>query len=930
MDIFWQAAALVSEPSGSLVYHLVLLFALGIAAAVAIGRWSRARHAAGAHVALAATALFVLRLASLVVAILTALSVLDRLIVLPPFDRAVSTLSLLLIFWILAFPEPNRLIDAVVALLGVLILLALAISWGLWAQEARAAGFYNGSLQETAWETTQILMIATGLVVVLLRRRPDWGLGVALVGVLAAGHIVHYLAPIAQTSVAGAERLAEIVALPMLVALLYRRAPDAQAAGAGAPAWTTLVEPPVKEDDTQPRRAAAAFDPKAALALAALSTAPDEEQLGQLMTVAVAQAVQAPLSLLLAPSGDAPAGGWSVTSAFALAGELDLPANFRVLDDQPELVAVLQRGEAGAWYPTPAASPLQELAVAAGLPTAAMVWLMPLQPPDGPLLGLVPPVKPADWLTQQQPLLQGLVAPLAATWSGLTRQAQQARALEQAQAALGAAQQDLQRSREVNDSLTNQLQLQRRAETVQTKQLQELEELRALETQVHAAQAEAEQRQEIEQQLRSELEQARAEVRTLMTAREPIEADLRRSQAELADARGQLQAAAIPAEQKTQLQAALDQATAALEQTREQARLAAAALEQKQQLVSELQSARAEDLAQLDRLRLQAPAEGPVAQQLAADVEPGPSALQAALAQAAAAGEALAAAEARLAGRDLELSQLRQDLQDSEAQRAAALVAPAQAAPGPDLEVIASISQELRQPMSSIVGYADLLLSESVGLIGALQRKFLERIKASSERIGVLLDDLMRVMAIDSGNLRLAHESVDVVRVIEDALHSCETLYHEKNLKLICNIPSNLPALQADRDAVLQIFTHLLNNSGAASANETEVKLTVQCESDQRPGAAKVDYLVISVADSGGGIAPEDQPRVFSRLYRAEAPLIAGLGDNGMGLSIAKALVEGHGGRIWVMSELGVGSTFYVVLPLEGKHARSNGTPGNR
>jgi signal transduction histidine kinase len=227
--------------------------------------------------------------------------------------------------------------------------------------------------------------------------------------------------------------------------------------------------------------------------------------------------------------------------------------------------------------------------------------------------------------------------------------------------------------------------------------------------------------------------------------------------------------------------------------------------------------------------------------------------------------------------------------------------------------------------MSSIVGYADLLLGESVGILGALQRKFLERIKASSERMGVLLDDLIRVMDIDSGNLRLAPESVDVGRVVDDALHGCETLFQAKSIRVETALPDDLPPIQADRDALLQIFTHLLNNSGAASASDSLVRLTVQREVDQRPGLPPSSYLVISVTDTGGGIAPEDQPRVFSRLYRADAPLIAGLGDNGMGLSIAKALVEAHGGRIWVISEPGQGSTFYVLLPLDGKASRPNG-----
>jgi signal transduction histidine kinase len=286
--------------------------------------------------------------------------------------------------------------------------------------------------------------------------------------------------------------------------------------------------------------------------------------------------------------------------------------------------------------------------------------------------------------------------------------------------------------------------------------------------------------------------------------------------------------------------------------------------------------------------------------------------------------EALAHAEERLTRQSAEITELRQALAEGERQRQAAPIVaqPVQAA---DMEVIASLTQELRQPMSSIVGYADLLLNESVGIIGALQRKFLERIKASSERIGVLLDDLMRVMDIDSGNLKLAQESVDVTRVIDDALRASDTQFREKNLQLNCDIPANLPPVQADRDALLQIFSHLLSNSGAASQPDTQVRLTVEHQSEHRPGADPLNYLIISVSDTGGGIAPEDQPRVFSRLYRADAPLIAGLGDNGMGLSIAKALVEGHGGRIWVLSDPGVGSTFFVLLPLEGKYAKTNG-----
>jgi len=131
-------------------------------------------------------------------------------------------------------------------------------------------------------------------------------------------------------------------------------------------------------------------------------------------------------------------------------------------------------------------------------------------------------------------------------------------------------------------------------------------------------------------------------------------------------------------------------------------------------------------------------------------------------------------------------------------------------------------------------------------------------------------------------------------------------------------MPDELPQLQADRDALGQIFIHLLKNAGDASPIEGEILLrasTYRTDNNQH-------YVLIQVADQGGGIPTQDLPRVFSRSYRADNPLIEGVGDTGVGLSIAKTLVEAHNGRIWVDTELGEGSTFSVLIPL------LNGSPG--
>lgn len=226
-------------------------------------------------------------------------------------------------------------------------------------------------------------------------------------------------------------------------------------------------------------------------------------------------------------------------------------------------------------------------------------------------------------------------------------------------------------------------------------------------------------------------------------------------------------------------------------------------------------------------------------------------------------------------------------------------------------EVVASISQELRQPMSSIVGYTDLLLGESVGILGALQRKFVERIKSSTERIGTLIDDLIQVTTLETGLNDLKPEQVDLNLIIDNAMSYTSSQVREKNISMHLDLPKNMQPIHADREALQQILIHLLQNAGSASPVEGTVNLSVRTQADEGK-----EYVLIQVSDTGGGISAEDLPRVFTRLYRADNVLIQGVGDTGVGLSIAKTLTEAQKGRIWVDSKTGVGSTFSVLLPL--------------
>ncbi|MGE5124077.1 MAG: sensor histidine kinase, partial [Acidobacteriaceae bacterium] len=228
-------------------------------------------------------------------------------------------------------------------------------------------------------------------------------------------------------------------------------------------------------------------------------------------------------------------------------------------------------------------------------------------------------------------------------------------------------------------------------------------------------------------------------------------------------------------------------------------------------------------------------------------------------------------------------------------------------------ELVSSISQEFRQPLSSILGYTDLLLGESAGIIGAMQRKFLERVKASTERLGMLMTELVQVLAIDEGTFDQTPTSVEVEWVIERAVSSLSAQLKEKSITVTLDIPEELPAIQANRDALEQIIINLLQNACLVTPEDGKIQLSARTE--QKDGSPQ--YLLIAVEDQGGGIEQEDIPRVFARRYKMENPLIQGIGDTGVSLSIVKSLVELSRGRVWVDINEGVGSTFTVLLPLQ-------------
>lgn len=229
-----------------------------------------------------------------------------------------------------------------------------------------------------------------------------------------------------------------------------------------------------------------------------------------------------------------------------------------------------------------------------------------------------------------------------------------------------------------------------------------------------------------------------------------------------------------------------------------------------------------------------------------------------------------------------------------------------------------TVSQELRTPMTSITGYTDLLLGETVGLIGNMQRKFLQRIKLSTHRMGAVLNELIEVEPVTVEQPEIQAKTADVIQLIDEVSSEASAELQAKGIRLRLEVAEKLPPANADPDNIRQIITNLLTNAYQCTPQNGEVSIraTMQEEKPEEPGKSGLAYLVVSVTDSGGGIAPEDQGRVFDRDYRSTHPSIAGLGETNMVMPSLKTLVEAQGGRLWLESEMGVGSTFSLILPV--------------
>ncbi len=236
-------------------------------------------------------------------------------------------------------------------------------------------------------------------------------------------------------------------------------------------------------------------------------------------------------------------------------------------------------------------------------------------------------------------------------------------------------------------------------------------------------------------------------------------------------------------------------------------------------------------------------------------------------------------------------------------------------------EFVSFVSHELKQPMTSIKGYTDLLVKGAAGDLNESQYRFLETVQSNVSRMNTLVSDLLDISRIESGRLRLESGDVSIEWVIRDVLQAIRGQIEAKQQALEVDVLPGLPPVRGDRDRLVQILTNLVSNAHKYTPSGGHITVRAEGWSDGKERAESPGFVLCSVTDTGIGIASEDQKRLFTKYFRADDPTVRSVAGTGLGLVITKSLVELHGGEIWVESEPGEGSTFSFAIPAtQGEH----------
>jgi signal transduction histidine kinase len=234
-------------------------------------------------------------------------------------------------------------------------------------------------------------------------------------------------------------------------------------------------------------------------------------------------------------------------------------------------------------------------------------------------------------------------------------------------------------------------------------------------------------------------------------------------------------------------------------------------------------------------------------------------------------------------------------------------------------ELISMISHELRTPLSSVLGFTTLLLQRDFP--PEERKRYLEIVDTEARRLAELAEDFLDVRLLEEGQLDLELRPVDVAQLAREQARLFFS--HARDHELVLDVPDERVVVPADHDRIAQVIANLLSNAIKYSPAGGRVTVALR----RRNSCAH-----LSVSDEGVGIAPHDQERIFEKFFRGGAPA-AGIPGTGLGLAVARTIVERHGGKVGFTSEEHVGSTFWIELPVERgawrtRTAQANATSG--
>jgi signal transduction histidine kinase len=231
-------------------------------------------------------------------------------------------------------------------------------------------------------------------------------------------------------------------------------------------------------------------------------------------------------------------------------------------------------------------------------------------------------------------------------------------------------------------------------------------------------------------------------------------------------------------------------------------------------------------------------------------------------------------------------------------------------------EFVSFVAHELKNPMTSIKGYTELLAAGAVGPINEMQNNFLHTIRSNVERMSTLVSDLNDNSKIEAGRLRLDYKAVKLSEVIDEVIRSTNRQIEEKKQEIKVLVPDSLPNVWADQTRVTQVLTNLVSNSYKYTPEGGKITIGAAASANQWDPAGAAQVVHIWVEDNGIGISAEDQQKVFSKFFRSDDQKAREAPGTGLGLNITKSLVEMQGGQIWFESEFRKGTTFHFTVPV--------------